>query len=133
MLLPQLAETGHKLLPASRSILQHPLVPNGTDRRHCRGTSHRVASIGPAVASRIPFLHQIHPGHDRSQGQAGGEPLGQNDNIRLYLEVLEGEPPPGPAEAGLDLVQNQQHAMRVADLAQALQEAVGWHDIATLP
>jgi hypothetical protein len=52
-------------------------------------------------------------------------PLATGDQVRRDAEGLRGEGLAGAAEAGDDLVEDQQDAVPVADLAQALQVALG--------
>ncbi len=53
--------------------------------------------------------------------------FGDRHQIRLHLEVLGGEARAQAAEAGDDLVENQQDAVLVADRAQLLEIALGRH------
>ena len=59
-------------------------------------------------------------GEDTTQGQATGDPLGEGDHIRLDAELLEGEQAAGAADAGLDLVHQQQPVLLPAQGGQGL-------------
>jgi hypothetical protein len=39
---------------------------------------------------------------------------------------------PAAAHAGLHFIENQENAMAIAQLAQAGQKPIGWHDVAAL-
>ena len=77
--------------------------------------------------------------HDLARGDKGrhrqhaaAERLAQDDAVGADALVLEREPGAGAAEARLHLVEDQQHAVRVADAAQPGEEARGRHDDAGL-
>ncbi len=60
-----------------------------------------------------------------ADGQASGERLGNGDDVRLRVEVLEAEPLAGASEAALDLVGDEEGAGGVAELAGGLEELGG--------
>ena len=64
--------------------------------------------------------------------QAGGDRLGDDDQVRLDGEVLHREHPPRAAEAGLHLVRDQDDPLAVADRAQSFHELRGCGDEAAL-
>ena len=66
------------------------------------------------------FAHQ-HRAHRRG---GVGEALGERHNIGQDAETLGGKAVAEAAEAGDDLVENQQDAMRIADLAETLEIAL---------
>ena len=77
--------------------------------------------------------------HDLAGGDEGGdrqhaaaERLAQDDAVGTDALVLECEPGAGAAEARLHLVEDQQHAVRVADAAQPGEIARRRHDDAGL-
>jgi hypothetical protein len=59
-------------------------------------------------------------GHERSERHASAESLGQDENVRHDLEALKREQRPGPAEAGDDLVEDQERADPFGAIAQRL-------------
>ena len=69
-------------------------------------------------------VHHLAGRQERRDGvEAARERLADGDRVGPDALVLEGEQLPGAAQARLDLVQHQQDAVRVAQLAQPLQEA----------
>src|SRR6185369_16896237 len=82
--------------------------------------SMRLSSSMTAIAASAV----AHP--ERAELDVGArEALGHRDEVGLDAPVVDGEPLPGPPEAGHDLVGDEQDAVPVADLAQALHVAVG--------
>ena len=66
----------------------------------------------------LKMLRQPVRDHHRPQGQHTRiDALGQRHYVRDDVPVLGGKPCAGPAETGHDLVQDEQHAIVVADLA----------------
>ena len=81
-----------------------------------------VAAVGPAVAAGRPGGHQLGRRAERGEGEAGRDALGHADDVGLDPVVLDREHPPGAAEAGLDLVGDEQDAVLPAELDESLQE-----------
>ncbi len=82
-----------------------------------------AATLVGAVAQRV--INALAAEHRAHRHDAVGDPLGHGDQVRHDVEVLGGEAAAQPAEAGDDLVEDQQDAVPVADFAQALQVALG--------
>ena len=59
-----------------------------------------------------------------------GDPLGRGDDVRLVAVALGAEPVTEPPPGADDLVGDQQHLVLVADLAHALEVAVGRREAA---
>ena len=72
-------------------------------------------------------------GKARADGYAAAQALGQGHHVRRDAVVLVREPAAGPAETGLNLVEDQQDVLRVAPLAHAPQVARRRRDDADLP
>jgi hypothetical protein len=64
----------------------------------------------------------------RERHVARGDALGHREQVGDHAVVLAGEPPPGPAEAGDDLVGDHQHVQLVAEAAHGAQPADGRDD-----
>ena len=107
--------------PGEKAVLQHD-VQNGV--RHRAGE--RVAAEGRAVGARG------HGGSSGGGGEAGAdrEPaaqtLGDGRDVGTHAGLFAGEQRPRAAHAGLDLVEDQEQAMLVAQGAEPLQ-ALGRH------
>ena len=76
---------------------------------------------GDGLVNAVAARHRAH-GHD-----AVGQRLGHGDHVGHDAEGIGGELLAGPPEAADHLVEDQQDAVAVADLAQALQVALGRH------
>ena len=63
--------------------------------------------------------------HAAHRHRARGDALGEGDHVGHHAVALGGEGVAEPAEAGDDLVEDQQDAVLVADRAQPLQIALG--------
>ena len=93
----------------------------------------RVAAEGGAVRAGIENAHQLarrDEGRDRID--AAAERLAEDQPVRPDVLMLMGEPSPGAPETGLDLVEDQQNVVLVADRAQLAQIALGRDDDAGL-
>src|SRR5204862_803611 len=89
---------------------------------------HRVADVGAPDAARRGLVHDLGPAHHRCDGHAAAERLRPCADIRDHTELLERAPRAGTAEATLDLVQDQQYPVLVAESAQPFQVSSG-HDV----
>ena len=124
-------QPGHRLLAAGRGVVDEAALEQ-VDRRERGGAGDRVAAVGRAVGARAPGLEQLGPGDHRAERHARGDALGRQQDVRLDAPVLDRPHLAGPAGARLDLVGDQQDPVLVADLAQALEEAVLGDDVAAL-
>ena len=57
--------------------------------------------------------------HRPARDVTGGESLGEGEKVGRHAVVIDGEPPPRSSEPGQDFVGDEQHAMTIADLADA--------------
>ena len=133
MPLRQLVQAGSEhLLTNTRGVVHHPLVLHGGDGRH-RGRAGQgvsgvgepagVGAVGEGVVDRVTDRHAPE-GH-----VARGDALGEGQQIRHNIEIVDTEPLPGAAEAGHHLVGDEDDAVAVADLPHARHIAGrGHHD-----
>ncbi len=108
--------------------LDEPVLLVDPDRGQRGRQAHRMAAVGqPAVEHlRVEGLGDVVAhGHRAEREVAGGEPLGHRQQVGHDAPVIDGEPAAGPPEAGHDLVGDHEDPVPVADLAHALQVAVG--------
>ncbi len=103
------------------------------ERRQRRGAGERVAGVGVTVKEGLQLgevaeerLVDALAGERRGERQvAAGEALRDAHEVGRDVLLLAGEHRPRAAEAGGDLVADQQHAVLVAQLAHGAQVAVG--------
>ena len=72
-----------------------------------------------------PLVHALGGQRGRERQVAAGDALGEAEEVGRDAFVLAGEHPPRAAEAGGHLVEDQQHAVAVAELADLAQVALG--------
>ena len=83
----------------------------------------RVAAERGGVGAGLELLGDFRLGDQPAQRDAAGQRLRQRDDVRLDVPVLVGVPLAGAAHAGLHLVEDQQHAVLVAEFAQPFEVA----------
>jgi hypothetical protein len=69
---------------------------------------------------------------DAGERHAGGDPLGQDDDVRRCRGPFGGEEAAGASEAGLDLVDGEQDPVAVGHVAQRREEAIQGRHVAAL-
>ena len=79
-----------------------------------------------------PQFHDVGGGDHGAEGHAARDALRREQDVRLDVPVLDRPHFPGSPGAGLDLVGDEQDAVLVAQLAEALHEAVFGDDVAAL-
>ena len=117
------------------AAVEQPLLLIGVERGDAGGGRHRIAGIGVAVGELDEVLGAVHEGvvdlllhEDRAHRDgAVGDALGGQHDIRHDAEMIDGEGRAEAAEAGDDLVEDEQDAVLVADRAQLLEIALGRH------
>ena len=82
-----------------------------------RGRRQGLAAERGAVVAGAEGVGHVVAGPAGADGHAVAQGLGHGDDVGPDAVVLEAEPPAGAAEAGLDLVDDQQHAALVAQPA----------------
>ena len=105
-------------------VLHQPLVLDDGERGERGGAGKGIAAEGRAVVAGLEQLRGWAGREARPDRHAVGEPLGKRHDVRHHTGVLVREPFPGAAGAALHLVEHQQPAVRLADLAQALEVIV---------
>ena len=121
---------------SSERILPHPVeeavrrdhVEHGIADRHRQ----RIAAEGRAVGAGGHALGRFRRRQAGADRKAAAERLGQRHDVGRDAGVLIGEQVAGAADAGLDLVEDQQQPVVVAQLAQGAQERVRHHPHAAL-
>ena len=117
-------------VPAEHGRTCHQLlVLEDVERFQADRRRQRVATEGRAVRPGPKDVHDASVGEEgRDRQEPAAERLAEDEAVRPDPLVLEGEHPPRPPEAGLDLVEQEQDPVPVAQVAQAAQEADGRDD-----
>src|SRR5947207_10969158 len=98
---------------------------------HCR--RERIAAEGRAVRAGREDVHDLPARYEGGHRQhAPAERLAQDYPVRPDTFVLKGKPGAGAAKTGLHLVENEQHAVRIADSPQSSKPSLRWYDDARL-
>ena len=105
--------------PGRRGAGGHVVGLHLVEHRAGRGGGERLAAEGRGVVAGLERGGHLGPGPAGADGHAVAEGLGHRDDVGHDAEVLEAEPPPGAAEAGLHLVDHEQDAPLVAQPAHA--------------
>src|SRR6266545_5597338 len=87
-----------------------------------------MVGVGEAVgeAGTADGVVDLAGGHGQAERPvAGGGALGERKDVGPHAPVVAGEPAPGAAEAGHDLVGDQQHAVAAADVGDRRPVVVG--------
>ena len=83
------------------------------DRLHDRaadGRHERVAVEGAALVAVLEAA-RAGGGQERGERDARAQPFAERHDVGIDPRVLVAEEPPGAADAGLDLVEDQQHVV----------------------
>src|SRR5690348_10408743 len=107
------------MLAEDTAALDQAFILDDRERldRHRRGQS--VAAEGRAMRARLEYVHHRAPREEgRDRHHAPAQRLAQDDAVRKDAFVLEGEPSAGASEPGLDLIDDQQHVMEIAEAAK---------------
>ena len=125
----------HDLAETSR-VLEQPILFVYGDVGEGRGAADGVAAVGQAavVEVRVEMPRDLVIHRDSAERQVRrGQALGHRHQIRDGVPVVDREPAPGSAEAGHHLVGDHEDVVTVADLADALDVAVGRDEDAVRP
>ena len=96
------------------------------ERRQAHRHGERVAAVGRAVRAHGHALGRLGGGQARADREAVAERLGDAHDVRQgVLGPLVSEELAGAPEPALDLVEDQQHALRRAELAHAGEVGFG--------
>ena len=123
MPLRQQRQALHRPGTEHRRVRRQLLGGHGVDAGERGGARDRVAAEGGAVVAGAHRRHHLLAGADRRQGEAAAESLGHRHDMGGHAVGARREPVSGAAEAGLDLVEDQQRPVGVGALAQAREEA----------
>ena len=121
-----------QLLPALGGVADEVLALDLGEHGAGDGGAEGVAAEGRAVRARVEELARGAERDERADREPAADALRDRDRVGRDAGVLEGEPLPGAPGAGLDLVDDQQRAVPLGELARGLQVAVGQVDDAGL-
>ncbi len=96
-------------------VLEH--VENGQPHRGRQRIGHVRSVIGEAFA--VAILFDFGTGRGGGERQSAAQRFGHRQDVGRHAQALEGKIAAGTPERGLRLVEDQQHAALVAELAQA--------------
>ena len=97
-----------------------------------RGRGDRIAAESRPVHAGMPFFHDLGGAHDRTHRQTSRDRLAECHDVRHDAEVLAGEHFAGPPVAGLNLVENQQDPILIAEGAKTQKEVARGDEITAL-
>src|SRR5207247_2649428 len=112
-------------------VLHDTLLTECLDRRDRGRASEWMTRVGePSGEVLAPYpLAKARPDDHRSERDVpGGDPLCDREDVRDDVPVVTREPASRAAEAGHDLVEDEQDSVAVADLADGLKVAVRRRD-----
>ena len=126
-----LAQAGAQLLAALRGILAEVMLLDVVEHGEagCRRDGVAAERRGARTRVGIGNLRRRDEGRDR---RAVAERLGHRHDVRRHAEVLDGKQLARAREARLDLVDDEQRAVRRKDFLDALEVALRWHDDARI-
>jgi len=120
-------QVGEQLRAARRRALDEALLAVGRDRRDAGGAGERVAAVRRAGPEHVvvEVLRDLRAHrHAAERHVAGVHALGEGEDVGHDAgPVLDAEPLPGAAEAGHDLVDDEEDAVPVAERAEPLEVA----------
>src|SRR5438094_1578245 len=125
------AELREELVPHPGGAIDEPVLAVGLDRRDAGRARERMPAVRRADPEHAVVELAGDPlADDRAAERdvAGGDALRKRHDVRYDAFVVRAEPLSGPAEPGHDLIEHQEDPVLVAELAQPLQVAVGWHE-----
>ncbi len=101
--------------------IQHFRGIDHVQRRLGHRRGQRVAAVGGAVGADRKVLGDLAGGQHRTDREAAAQALGTGEDVRDHAVVHVGEQLADPAHAALDLVEDQQRVVLVAQLARPFQ------------
>ncbi|MNT12516.1 hypothetical protein D3C72_1474460 [compost metagenome] len=124
------------VVPQFAAALEKAVALADFQRRQACRAGHRMPGIGVSVRELDGAFRALHEGivdvllHQRRAHRDGAvrQALGAGDDVRLDAEVRRGKRAIDAAEGADHFIEYQQDAVRVADLAQLLQVALGRND-----
>ena len=132
----RLGETLAELLAARAGVVHQPLALDDVQVDQAGGRARRMPGVREHVLERAVGAAQERVGHPPRRDRAAvrevarRDPLREAHDVRGDAEVVGAEPGAEPPEAGDDLVEDQEHAVAVADLPHTRPVAGARHDAA---
>ncbi len=123
MLSLQLPKPGNKLLSPESRVLGKSLPAYYLYPRRGGGAGYRVSAEGSPVAAGVPVLGKLRLIGNCREGHTRGEGLGHCYNVGYDPVVFKGKNLSCPAEAGLNLVADEQNAVFFRYFPKLLQKS----------
>src|SRR5712691_2272149 len=117
-------ESGGEVLTLANDVLEQ-LLRDRRENGARGGGNDGIAAECRTVVAGLESTGGFRGNEQRADRQSVREPLRERDGIRLHAEPLPGEEAAGPPHPGLHLVEDEQRAVRVRELARLFEEAHG--------
>ena len=124
-------ESGLEPFSHYAAVLHPALFNDGVDHREGRRRGQGVAAVRAAVVAGAKHVAGV-LAHEGADGHAAADGLRQRHHVGLDVELLVAKERAQPADARLNLVQNEQQAIFVTPLADGLEVALRGQDDAAL-
>ena len=128
-LLAELVQHAAEVVLVLADVLEHALALHHLEVLERHGARDGMAAVGDAVVEHVRALDErgrdgVGHEHAAERDVRRADALGERDDVGADVVALGPEPVAEPAEAADDLVGDQQDAVLVADLADALAVAL---------
>mmetsp|Transcript_12794 Transcript_12794/g.36613 ORF Transcript_12794/g.36613 Transcript_12794/m.36613 type:complete len:245 (+) Transcript_12794:7606-8340(+) len=124
----------HELLAPDTGVGDHFILADGLQGATGSRARERAATVRSSHHAGRHLVKRVVPRGETRDGKPGRDALGKHKDIGLHGgEALVGPPRSGPPDARLDLIEDQQHIVVRANLAELLQIPRRWHQESSLP
>jgi hypothetical protein len=107
-------------------MLQEAIGQDDVEHGIADGHGERIAAIGRTMRAGLHAGGGLCGGKAGAEREAAADALGDRHDVGRDARPFMGEELAGAADAGLDLVEDQQQAVFVAELAKRLHEFREW-------
>lgn len=121
----ELLKAGFKPFRHIGDVREEAFFFDGFEGGEAGGHGEGVAAEGARVHAGAEAGGDFVFADEAATGDAAGDPFGEGHDIGLDAEVLVAEPGAEASAAGLDFVEDEDEAMFIGEVTEALEEAIG--------